>query len=55
MERRILKRIFKKMKDKTIIVVSHRLENMDLYDKVINMENGIIKNIIERRNEYCNG
>jgi len=51
MERRILKRIFKDMKDKTIIVVSHRLENMDLYDKVINVENGSIKNVIERKDK----
>jgi len=55
MERRILKRIFKRMKDKTIIVVSHRLENMDLFDKVVNMENGIIKNILERKDECPNG
>lgn len=55
MERRILKRIFKKMKDKTIIVVSHRLENMDLYDRVVSMENGSIKNILERKDECFNG
>jgi len=55
MERRILKRIFKDMKDKTIIVVSHRLENMDLYDKVINVENGSIKNVIERKDKWFYG
>ena len=37
-ERIILKNIFEKFKDKTIIVISHRLNNNDLYDKVFNME-----------------
>jgi len=45
MERRILKRLFKKYKDKTMIIVSHRLENMDLFDKIIKMKNG---NILKR-------
>ena len=35
LERRILKRIFTKYKDKMIIVISHRLENMDLFDRVL--------------------
>lgn len=43
MERRILKRLFQKYKNKTMIIVSHRLENMDLFDKVIEMKNGKIK------------
>jgi len=55
MERRILKRMFKNMKEKTIIVVSHRLENMDLYDCVVSMENGTIKNILERKDDCSNG
>lgn len=42
LERRILKRLFDKYKDKTIIVISHRLENMDLYDRRIQIENGAI-------------
>jgi ATP-binding cassette subfamily B protein len=37
-ERIILKNIFEKFKDKTIIVISHRLNNNDLYDKIYNME-----------------
>ena len=37
-ERIILKNIFKQFKDKTIIVISHRLDNSDLYDEVFNME-----------------
>jgi len=52
MERRILKRLFSTMKNKTIIVVSHRLENMDLFDKVIKMNNGTINKIIERADTY---
>ena len=47
MERRILKRLFKKYKDKTMIIISHRLENMDLFDKVVKMKNG---NVIKRMN-----
>lgn len=43
LERRILKKIFEKYKDKTIIVVSHRLANADLFDKLVELENGKIK------------
>ena len=35
LERKILKNVLKKYKDKTIIVISHRLENMDLFNHVI--------------------
>ena len=52
MERRILKRLFSAMKNKTIIVVSHRLENMDLFDKVIKMNNGTIDKIMKRADTY---
>ena len=38
LERQILKNIFEKYPDMTIIVVSHRLENKDLYDYVKNLE-----------------
>lgn len=48
MERRILKKFFEISKNKTVIVVSHRLLNIDLFDKIINLENGTIKNIKER-------
>ena len=48
LERRILKRMFDKYFDKTIIIVSHRLENMDLFDKVVLMENGKIKEVREK-------
>lgn len=43
LERRILTRMFDKYKDKTIIVVSHRTDNMDLYDCVIRLDNGTVK------------
>lgn len=37
-EREILKNIFKSFKSKTIIVISHRFDNNDLFDRVINLE-----------------
>ncbi len=40
LERKILKNIFNEYKDKTFIIVSHRTENMDLYDKIIKIEKG---------------
>ena len=45
LERKILKNIFNYYNDKIIIIVSHRLNNLDLYDKVIKLENGIAKEI----------
>ena len=48
MERRILKRLFDKNSKKTIIIVSHRLENMDLFDKVVRFSDGQIKEIIKK-------
>ena len=38
-ERNILINIFKKYKDKTIIVISHKSDNNDLYDRIIDLEN----------------
>ena len=52
MERRILKRLFSTMTNKTIIIVSHRLENMDLFDKIIKMDSGKINKVIERTKVY---
>lgn len=43
LERKILKNIFRKYKNKTIIVISHRLENLDLFNHMIKLENGVIK------------
>lgn len=40
MERRILKNVFDFYKDKTFIIVSHRMENLDLYDRVIKIDGG---------------
>ena len=42
MERIIMKNILKEYQDKTIIFISHRLDNMDLFDKVIKIEKGKI-------------
>ena len=45
-ERIILKNVFKKFKNKTIIVISHRLDNIDLYNHFIEMDDGkIIKDV----------
>jgi len=52
LERKILKNIFSYYKDKTIIIVSHRLDNIDLYDKVINVENGEVKDVLKRNDWY---
>ncbi len=48
LERKILKNIFSKYKDKTIIIVSHRKENIDLFNHLIELSEGKIKrNIIK--------
>lgn len=43
LERKILTNIFNKYRNKTIIIISHRLENMNLYDRVLHMKDGEIK------------
>ena len=50
-ERIILKNIFKYYKNTTFIIVSHRLNNMDLFDKVLSLENNNI-NVLERNDSY---
>ena len=45
MERYILKIIFEYFKDKTIIVISHRLDNLDLFDNLIKIEKGALCNV----------
>ena len=45
MERKILKNIFRVFKDKTIIFISHRLDNLDLFDELIKVENGVVNNV----------
>ena len=48
MERRIIKNIFKKYGGKTIIFVSHRQDNLDLFDKLIQIKDGKILTYTER-------
>jgi ATP-binding cassette subfamily B protein len=43
LERRILKKLFSKFKNKTILIISHRVENLDLFDRKIVIENGVLK------------
>lgn len=40
LERKILKNLFNKYKNKTILVISHRTENLDLYDRKLVIEDG---------------
>lgn len=40
LERIILKRLFDSYKDKTIIIVSHRIDNLDLFDQYIKIDKG---------------
>ena len=47
-ERRILKSLFKKYENKTILVISHRLENLDLYDRKIVLNNGVIEENVSK-------
>ena len=48
LERKILKNIFSCYVDKTILIVSHRLDNMDLYDKVIKLHDGKVEDVFVR-------
>ena len=41
-EKSILTKIFKTYKDKTIIVISHRFNNNELFDKVLPLEGGVL-------------
>lgn len=43
LERKILKNIFEIYKNKTIIIVSHRYDNMDLFNHVIRIDKGTIR------------
>lgn len=47
LERKILKKIIKKFSSKTILLVSHRKDNLDLFDKLYMISNKKLK-IIER-------
>lgn len=52
LERKILKMLFKIYKDKTIIIISHRLDNLDLFDNLIEIENGVLKKVEGRCESY---
>ena len=41
-ERKILKNIFEYLKDKIIIIISHRYDNNDLFNRIIKLEGGIL-------------
>lgn len=49
MERKIIKNLIEEYKDKTIIIISHRYDNMDLFDQVIKLEEGVIENVEKNR------
>ena len=48
LERKILKNIFKYYSNKIIVVVSHRKDNLDLYDTYIEMQKGKIKKYLRK-------
>lgn len=48
LEREILTNVFNYFYNKTFIVVSHRKNNIDLFDRIINVENGRVKEMEER-------
>ncbi len=48
LERQILKGIFQKYSDKIIVIVSHRMDNMDLYNQVIKLNDGYVVDTLER-------
>ena len=50
LERRILKKLFQEFKNKTIIVISHRLDNLDLFDNMIEMKKGKIVRRLNKSN-----
>lgn len=49
LERKILKNIFKEFSDKIIILISHRFDNIDLFDHVIKIEKGELKEDVRYR------
>ena len=52
LERKILNNIFSKYEDKTFVVVSHRMENIDLFHHVIELDQGMVKKNIYRKKEH---
>ena len=49
LERKILENIFNEFSDRTIIVISHRMENLDLFNQIIKIEAGKNKEIINKK------
>lgn len=49
LERQILKNIFSKYNNKTIIIISHRKENLDLFNKIVSIEQGTVQNILTNK------
>ena len=52
LERQILTDIFSYFYDKTFIIISHRKDNMDLYDRVIKISSGRVKEMEERLRKW---
>lgn len=48
LERRIIKKIFNYYSDKTFIIISHRNDNMDLFDRVLLLEDGSISKDLKK-------
>ena len=47
LERQILKKLFNKFNNKTIIYISHRLDNLDLFDQFVFIKKGkVVRNEI---------
>ena len=50
LERKILKNIINDYKNKTIIFVTHRVDNIDLFDRVVKIDNKEILEDVTRNN-----
>ena len=44
-EAKILNNLFKEYKNSTIVYISHRLDNKNIFDKVLNLKDGVIDNL----------
>ena len=51
LERKILKNVFEYFKDKTIIVISHRIDNYKLFDHIIELKEGVITKDVKRKSK----
>lgn len=51
LEREILKDVFNYFYDKTFVIISHRRDNKDLYDRIIKISDGMVKEMEERYRE----